>query len=86
MYVLDFLWFRPILDCLNLGGVHLKTIFGEDEAKIFNSVDGEVAFVGTAIKTMLMEMLEYFADMSDMIFQGIGVNQDVIEIDSDSDV
>jgi hypothetical protein len=71
---------------LNLGGVHLKTIFGEDEAKIFDSVDGEVAFVGTTIETILTETSEYLADMSDVIFRGIGVDQDVIEIDSDSDV
>ena len=28
--VLDFLWFRPILDSLDFSGRHLQTICGED--------------------------------------------------------
>ena len=39
-----------------------------------------------AIKTMLLETLEYLMVMSDVIFWGIRVDQDVVEINNDSDI
>ena len=29
---------RPILNSLNLGGIHLQSVFREDEAEVFDSV------------------------------------------------
>jgi hypothetical protein len=44
--VLDFLWFRPILDSLYFGGRHLQTICGEDKTKVLNGVNREKKLSG----------------------------------------
>ena len=86
MNVLDFLGFRPILDSLDFGGRHLQTIGGEDKAEIFDGISGEVAFVGTEIKTMLSETSEYFSDMILVFFGIVGIDKNVVEIEDDTDI
>ena len=36
---------RPILNSLNLGGIHLQSVFREDEAEVFDSVFGKTTFI-----------------------------------------
>ena len=42
--------FRPILNSLNLGGIHLQSFFREDEAEVFDSVFGKMTFIWTAYR------------------------------------
>ena len=36
---------RPILNSLNLGGIHLQSVFREDKAKVFDGVFGKMTFI-----------------------------------------
>ena len=76
--VLHLSGFRPILDGLDLSGIHLQAIFGQDKAEVFDSVGGEVTFVWTSIETILPETPEYFTDVL-LVFCGIvGVHENVV--------
>ena len=53
----------PILDNLDFLLRHAETSQREDISQIFYGVNGELAFVGAGIETVLSEMAEDFADM-----------------------
>ena len=72
MNILDFPGFRPVLNSLNFSGRHGKTIFGKNVAEVFNCISGEMTFVGAGVKSVLLELLEYFADMFMMFLEVIG--------------
>ena len=41
--------FRPIMNSLNLGGIHLQYVFREDEAEAFDGVFGKMTFIWAGI-------------------------------------
>ena len=86
MYIFYLPWFRPIHDDLDLARIHGKTIFGEDEPKVFDSVFGEETLVGSGIKCIESEMSEYFPYMFDVIVGIVRKNKDVVEIDDNIDI
>jgi hypothetical protein len=61
--VLDFPWFRPVVDCLDLLRSHGKPLRREAEAKIFDRGGMELTLFRFGIESMFMEMLEDFLDM-----------------------
>ena len=63
-----------------------ETIFGKNVAEVFNYISGEMTFVRAGIKSMLLELLDYFVDMFSMFLGVIREDQDVIEIDNDSNI
>ena len=86
MNILDFLGFRPILDSLNFGGVHLQTILRKNKAKVFDSVTGESTLVGVCIETMLAEMAEDLMNMLLMLCGVVRINEDVVKVYNDIDI
>src|ERR1700678_1757446 len=84
--VLDFLWFRPILERLDFSGRHLQTICGEDKAEVLDRGDGEKAFIRADIKSVLSEVSEYFSNVFFVFFGVIGIKEYVVKIDYDADV
>ena len=47
--ILDFPWFRPILDDFDLVIVHCESAWSQDVTKILNHILMKGAFVGTSI-------------------------------------
>ena len=47
--VFNLVGLRPILNSLNLGGIHLQSIFREDEAEVFDGVFGKTTFIQMGI-------------------------------------
>ena len=86
MDVLDLPWSRPLQDCFDLVGRHGEPFRREDVPEILDSVRMELAFVGASIEAVLSEASEHFANVSFVVFQVIGVNEDVVEVDDDRDV
>ena len=84
--VLDFLWFRPILDSLDFSGRHLQTICGEDKAEVLDRVDREKTFIRADIKSVLSEASEYFSNVFFVFFGIVRVNEDVVKIDDNADI
>ena len=69
---MNVLEFRPVLNGLNFSRGHGETIFGKNVAKVFNCISREMTFVGARVKSMLLELLEYFVDMFMMLLGVIG--------------
>ena len=86
MYVFYLPWFRPIHDDLDLVRIHGKTIFGEDEPQVFDSVFGEETLVRLGVKCIESETSEYFLYMLDVIVGIVRKNKDVVEIDNNIDI
>src|SRR6202522_263747 len=84
--VLDFLWFRPILDSLDFSGRHPQTICGEDKAEVLDRDDREKTFIRADIKSVLLEASEYFSNVFFVFFGIIRINEYVVKIGDDADI
>ena len=74
--------FWPILYCLDFGRVHGQASGRKNLTQILNSIGVENTFGSSGIKSVCLESSEYFTDMVVMEFQIIGVDEDIIKIDS----
>ena len=46
----------------------------------------EIAFVSSGVKTIFSETLEYLPDMVTMEFWIVGVDEDIIQVDNNTDI
>jgi hypothetical protein len=84
--VLDFPQFWPIEDGLHFVFSHAESVRGKDVSEVFHTVPVEFAFPGIGIQAMLPESAEDFFDMLFVLGHIVRVDQDVIEVDNDTDV
>jgi len=75
------LWTFPFENCFNFGGVHVNTLRGDHESEERDFCSVELAFLWLDIETGFLETFEDQTDMSLMFFEGIGINQEIIEVD-----
>ena len=76
--VLDFAWFRPILDDLDFVGGHSQAVGREHISEVFTGSDVEFTFICTGKKAVSAESAEYFPDVFFMLREVIGIDQYVI--------
>ena len=81
--VLDFVWFRPILDDLDFVGGHSQAVRREHISEVFTGSDVQFAFICTGKKAISAESAEYFPDMLFVLREVVGIDQYVIQIDND---
>src|SRR5882672_10695544 len=84
--ILDFLRFRPILDNLDLVWGHGEAFWRQHVSEVFTGSDVELAFVCMGKKSVSAESSEYFPNMSFVLGNVVGINEDVVQIDDDYDV
>jgi hypothetical protein len=84
--ILHFAWFRPILDCLDFGGVHTQTRRRQDITEVLNRVGVESAFVDSGIEAVLSESSKYFAYMFSVKLGVVRVDEDIVEIDDNTNI
>src|SRR5882672_7057702 len=84
--ILDFLGFGPILDNLDLVWGHGEAFRRQHVSEVFTGSDMELAFVCTGKKSVSVESSEYFLNMSFVLGNVVGVDEDVIQVDDDNDV
>jgi hypothetical protein len=84
--IFHFAGYRPLLDGLNLVKGHRKAIQREDISEIFHRVTVPFAFTGACEQIVVPESLENLSNVFSMLFWGVGVHEDVIEIDEYIDV
>jgi len=82
--ILDFLWYGPILNILDLIWGHGEA-FRRQHVRYLGS-DMELTFVCTGKKSISMESLEYFPDMGLMFRNVVRIDEDVVQIDDDYSV
>ena len=84
--VLDFAWFRPILDNLNFVGGHSQAVGREHIPEVFTGSDVKFTFIFMGEKAVSAESAEYFLDVSFVLRKVIGIDQYVVQIDNDINV
>src|SRR5882672_6435787 len=84
--VLDFLRFGPILDNLDLVWGHGEAFGRQHASEVFAGSDMELTLVCMGKKSISMELLEYFPNMSFVLGNVVGVDEDVIQVNDDNDV
>src|SRR5882672_4904248 len=78
--VLDFLRFRPILDNLDLVWGHGEAFWRQHVSEVFAGSDMELAFVCMGKKSVSAESSEYFQNMSFVLRNVVGIDENVIQI------
>src|SRR5467141_243848 len=84
--ILDFPRFGPILDNLDLVQGHGEAFGRQHVSEVFTGSDVEFAFVCMGKKSVSAESSEYFPNMSFVLRNVVGIDDDVIQIDDDYDV
>src|SRR5882672_4741785 len=84
--ILDFPRFGPILDNLDLVRGHGEAFGRQHVSEVFAGSDVELAFVCTGQKSVSAESSEYFPNMSFVLGNVVGIDEDVVQIDDDYDV
>ena len=83
MYVFDFAGFKNSLDLLLF---HVKAFSGEDIAEVFNFIFVPFTFGWTSVKAILAESPKYFLDVSFVLRHIVGVDEDIIEVNNNTDI
>ena len=86
MYIFDFAGFWPIKNSLDLLLVHAKAFSGEDIVEVFDFIFVPFTFGWTSIKAVLAESPKYFLDMSFVLRHIVGVNEDIIKVNDNTDI
>jgi hypothetical protein len=84
--VFHFVGYRPLMDGFDLVGGHGKAIWGEDISEILHGVTVPFAFTGACKQVVLPESPENLSNVFSMLFGGVGVHKDVVEVDKYIDV
>ena len=82
--VFDLLRFWPLLDDLDFLIGHCQAKVHQDVSKEFNGISVPFPFIHFSIETVLPEVSEQFVDVFLVLFEIVGVDKDVIEIDHDA--
>ena len=81
--LLDSMWGQPAHNHVNLHRIHSQTIWGDDEAQIFDRGTVEICLAKVHMEVVVMESLEDRVDMAAMFVERGGIDEDVIKIDYD---
>jgi hypothetical protein len=84
--IFHFTGYGPLLDGLDLVGGHGKAVWREDISEILHRVTVPFAFTGACKQVVFPESLENLSNVFLMLFGGVGIYKDVVEIDEYVDV
>ena len=84
--VLNFPHFRPVGDGLNFLHRHGESVRRETETEVLSGGGMELTFLWLGKEIVLSEALEDFVDVFLMGLEVLGVYQDVIQIDDNTDI
>src|SRR5882724_7608695 len=84
--VFDFLGFWPILDDLDLVRGHGEAFGRQHVCEVFTGSDMELAFVCMSKQSISTEPTKYFLNMSFVLRNVVGIDENVIQIYDDNDV
>jgi hypothetical protein len=84
--IFHFTGYGPLLDGLDLVGGHGKAIQREDISEILHRVTMPFAFTRACEQVVFLESPENLSNVFSMLFGGVGVYEDVVEVDEYIDV
>ena len=82
--VFDLPRFHPLLDNFDFFIGHCQAKVCQDISKEFYGISVPFTFIGFSEETVFPEVSEQFADVFLMLFEIVGIDKDVIEIDHDA--
>src|ERR1700731_3857691 len=82
LYVFNLLQSGPFLYGFNLSCVHRKSGQRQYKSEVLHGFSMKFTLCQVQEETILLEPLEYPSDMFNVLFQVLGVNEDVVEIDN----
>ena len=81
LYVFDLPRFRPLLDNLDFFVGHCQAKVRQDISEELNRISVPFAFIFFGVETIFPEASEQFADVFLVLFDIVGIDENVIEID-----
>src|SRR3984893_13253748 len=81
LYNFDLPWSGPFPYGFNLSHVHRKYSWRQYKSEVFHSFSMKSTLCWVQEETILLEPLEYLSDMFNMLFQVLGVDEDVVKVD-----
>ena len=84
LYVFNLPRFRPLLDNLNFFLGHCQAKVRQDVSEELNGISVLFAFIRFGVETVFPQASEQFADVFLVLFEIVGIDEDVIEIDHDA--
>ena len=84
--ILDFPGFGPILDNLDLVWGHGEAFRRQHISEVFTGSDMELTFVCMGKNSISVELSEYFPNMSFVLGNVVGIDEDVVQVDDDYDI
>ena len=86
MNVFDLAGFQPIKDGLHFVSSHAEFVRHKNVSEVFHTVLVKLAFPGIGVKAMFPELVEDFFDVLFVLGHVVRVDEDVIEVDNDTDI
>ena len=86
MYVFNLAGFQPIEDSLHFVFSHAESVGHQDVSEVFHTVLVKLAFSGVCVEAMFPEPAEDFFDVLFVLRHVVGVDEDVVEVDDDTDI
>jgi hypothetical protein len=77
---------RPLRDCSNTIWLHGDAVGGNDEAEEGDGGGVEVAFAEFTGQAVLAEPGKDLFDMRNMLFEGVGIDEDIIKVNDAEDI
>ena len=84
LYVFNLPRFWPLLDNLNFLVSHCQAEVRQDISKELNGISVPFAFIRFGIETVFPKVSEQFTDVFLVLFEIVGIDEDIIEIDHDA--
>ena len=81
LYVFTLLRFRPLLDNPNFLVGHCQARVHQDVSEELNGILMPFAFICFGVETVFPKASEQFADMFLVLFEIVGIDEDIIKID-----
>ena len=76
----------PVMNYLELGGVHVDGAVGDNVAEEVDSCLAEGAFLGVEVDGMLTEQLEYLSEMSGVGGEVGALDEDIVKVDDNRSI
>ena len=85
--VFDFPRFQPIEDGLHFVFSNAESVGGKDVSEVFHTVLVKLTFSGICVEAVFLEPAEdFFFDVLFVLRHVVGVDDDVVEVDDDTDI
>ena len=74
-------WFQPLRNSCNLDWIHFHAVLQDDKAEVVNSGTFKLAFFHPEVQFVVFQLLKYSPGDLSMFCNGLGKDQNVVQVD-----